>query len=82
MTTEDLLQHLSTYQTEKNVSKVTIDNIRRNLSSFFMWLEAVSYIYKSPFIRIHRIKTTISVKVTYADEELEKLRDDCKDYVF
>lgn len=35
ITTEDLRDYLSRYYTEKEVSKVTIDNIRRNLSSFF-----------------------------------------------
>lgn len=67
ITTEDLRDYLSRYYTEKEVSKVTIDNIRRNLSSFFTWLEDENYIYKSPFRRIHKIKTTISVKDIYAD---------------
>ncbi len=79
ITTDDLRNYLSTYQIEKNVSKVTIDNIRRNLLSFFTWLEDENYIYKSPFRRIHRIKSMISVKDTYADEDLEKQRDDCKE---
>ncbi len=48
ITTEDLRDYLSRYYTEKEVSKVTIDNIRRNLSSFFTWLEDENYIYKSP----------------------------------
>ncbi|MBR4414761.1 MAG: hypothetical protein IKS59_05555 [Aeriscardovia sp.] len=34
-------------------------------------------IYKSPLHRIHKIKTTSVVRETYADEDLEKLRDDC-----
>ena len=60
ITTEDLRDYLSRYYTEKEVSKVTIDNIRRNLSSFFAWLEDENYIYKSPFRRIRKIKTTIA----------------------
>ena len=60
ITTEDLRDYLSQYYTEKEVSKVTIDNIRRNLSSFFAWLEDENYIYKSPFRRIRKIKTTIA----------------------
>ena len=40
ITTEDLRDYLSRYYTEKEVSKVTIDNIRRTLSSFFAWLES------------------------------------------
>ena len=54
ITTEDLRDYLSRYYTEKEVSKVTIDNIRRNLSSFFTWLEDENYIYKSPFRRINK----------------------------
>lgn len=77
ITTEDLRCYLSGYQNSNSVSKVTIDNIRRNLSSFFSWLEDENYILKSPVRRIHRIKASTSVKETYSDEELEKLRDSC-----
>lgn len=77
ITTEDLREYLMTYQTEKKLSKVTVDNIRRILSSFFSWLETEDYIIKSPIRRIHKIKTSKTVKETYTDEELEKMRDNC-----
>lgn len=77
VTTEDLRGYLSEYQNSNMVSKVTIDNIRRNLSSFFSWLEDENYILKSPVRRIHRVKATTSVKETYTDEDLERLRDSC-----
>lgn len=77
ITTEDLRGYLSEYQNNNSVSKVTIDNIRRNLSSFFSWLEDENYILKSPVRRIHRVKATTSVKETYSDEDLERLRDGC-----
>lgn len=77
ITTEDLRGYLSEYQNSNMVSKVTIDNIRRNLSSFFSWLEDENYILKSPVRRIHRVKATTSVKETYTDEDLERLRDSC-----
>ena len=77
ITTEDLRNYLSDYQNSNAVSKVTIDNIRRNLSSFFAWLEDENYILKSPVRRIHRVKAESSVKETYSDEDLEKLRDGC-----
>lgn len=77
ITTEDLRGYLSGYQNENAVSKVTIDNIRRNLSSFFSWLEDENYILKSPVRRIHRVKAMTSVKETYTDEDLERLRDGC-----
>lgn len=57
MTTEILREYLSQYQEKSNCSKVTIDNIRRNLSSFFSWLEEEDYILKSPIRRIHKIRT-------------------------
>ena len=66
-------------QEQNGVGKATVDNVRRNLSSFFKWLEDENYIFKSPLRRIHKIKTTITVRETYADEELEKLRDDCRE---
>ena len=78
MNTDDIRKYLSEYQMS-GVSKATVDNVRRNLSSFFKWLEDESYIYKSPLRRIHKIKTTSVVRETYADEDLEKLRDDCRE---
>ena len=75
--TEDLRNYLSEYQAKNNCSKVTIDNVRRILSSFFTWLEDEDYIMKSPVRRIHKVKATQTVKETYTDEELEEMRDAC-----
>ncbi|OKZ63819.1 MAG: integrase [Clostridium sp. 42_12] len=75
--TEDLRSYLINYQNEKQSSRVTIDNIRRILSSFFSWLEDEDYILKSPVRRIHKVKTATNIKETYTDEDLEKMRDTC-----
>lgn len=75
--TEDLRQYLTLYQTERGSSKVTIDNIRRILASFFSWLEDEDFIVKSPVRRIHKIKTAKIIKDTYTDEALELMRDNC-----
>ena len=75
ITTDDLRLYLDEYQSKSNVSKVTIDNIRRILSSFFSWLEDEDYIPKSPVRRIHKVKTCKTVKETYTDEALELMRD-------
>ncbi|WP_419084146.1 site-specific tyrosine recombinase/integron integrase [Ruminococcus sp.] len=77
--TDDLRKYLTSYQEENNSSRVTIDNIRRILSSFFSWLEEENYIMKSPVRRIHKIKTASTIKDTYTDEALEQMRDDCTD---
>lgn len=77
ITTEELRGYLSDYQQINNCSKVTVDNIRRNISSFFSWLEEEDYILKSPMRRIHKIKTKQQVKEIISDEAIEKLRDSC-----
>ena len=77
ITTNDLRSYLTDYQAERKSSKVTIDNIRRILSSFFSWLEDEDYILKSPVRRIHKVKTTVTIKETYTDEALETMRDHC-----
>ena len=77
--TEDLRTYLIKYQSKNQSSRVTIDNIRRILSSFYSWLEDEDYIVKSPVRRIHKVKTASSIKETYSDEELEKMRDNCEE---
>ena len=79
ITTEEVREYLSNYQKWNNCSNVTIDNVRRNISSFFSWLEEEDYILKSPMKRIHKIKTKTVVKSTISDEGIEKLRDNCKE---
>ena len=77
ITTEMLRKYLVEYQSINNCGKVTIDNIRRSLSTFFSWMEEEEYIIKSPMKRIHKVKTAIIVKDTIPDEKVEILRDNC-----
>ena len=75
--TDDIRGYLTEYQQKNGLSKVTIDNIRRILSSFFSWLEDEDYILKNPVRRIHKVKTGTNIKETYSDEALELMRDNC-----
>lgn len=77
ITTDEIRSYLARYQEKGGCSKTTVDNIRRNISSFFSWLEEEDYILKSPMKRIHKIKTVQPVKETISDELIEKLRDAC-----
>ena len=79
MTTEMIREYLSDYHAKNGCSKVTVDNVRRNLSSFFSWLEEEDHILKSPVRRIHKIKTKTVVKEIISDENIETLRDNCKE---
>ncbi len=75
--TDDIRGYLTEYQQKNGLSKVTVDNIRRILSSFFSWLEDEDYILKNPVRRIHKVKTGTNIKETYSDETLELMRDNC-----
>lgn len=78
ISTNDIRLYLAEYQGRGTVSKVTIDNIRRILSSFYSWLEDEDYILKSPVRRIKKVKVTKMVKEVYSDEALEVIRDSCE----
>lgn len=77
ITTADLRVYLYNYQCQNKVNRVTVDNVRRILSTYFSWLEDEDYIPKSPVRRIHKVKTAKVVKETYTDEALESMRDNC-----
>lgn len=77
ITTECIRKYLADYQKINNCSNATVDNIRRNISSFFSWMEEEDHILKSPMHRIHKIKTKKQVKEVISDESIEKLRDSC-----
>ena len=78
ITTEALRDYLITYQSLNNCSNSTLDNMRRNLSSFFSWLEEEDYILKNPVRRIHKIRMASTIKKTITDENIEIIRDGCK----
>ena len=77
ITTDDLRQYLAEYQEKGRAGKVSINNIRNILSTFFSWMENESLILKSPVRRIRKLKIGKMVKETYSDESMETIRDHC-----
>lgn len=77
ITTDDIRSYLNNYSSNSNISKVSMDNIRRVLSSFFAWLEEEDYIRKNPVKRIHKIKAAKAIKKAFSDENIENLKDAC-----
>lgn len=71
---DEIRLFLNTYQSKRNASNITLDNIRRVLSSFYNWLEEDDYVIKNPMKKIHKIKFTTLVKDTFNDEQIEELR--------
>lgn len=78
ITTDEIRHYLSNYKQEHKCSLTTIDNLRRVFSSFFGWLEDEDYIAKSPARRIHKVKTLKAVKEIFTDENIEKMRENCR----
>jgi site-specific recombinase XerD len=77
ITVDDIRRFLSEHKEKNKCSNVTINNMRRNLSSFFGWLENEDYIRKSPIRRIANIKTPKVIRKILTGEQLEKLRYAC-----
>jgi len=63
----------------KGVKATTIDNERRNLSTFFAWLAIEEYIPKNPMLKIKAIKKPKVVRKPFSGKEIEELRDACND---
>ena len=54
ITTETLRNYLSNYKNNSSAGMVTIDNIRRTLSSFFAWLEKYAMVNQNNLKNSHR----------------------------
>lgn len=76
--TDDIRYYLANYKEQQKVSNVTLDNIRRSISSFFGWMHDEGLIQKNPMRRIARIKSEKVIKKPFSEEDLEKLRMNCK----
>lgn len=76
VTTDDIRRYLLDY--EGRASNTTVDNARRNLNSFFQFLEDENYIEKNPCKKIKHIKQPHRIQRFYTDLEMEEMRDACR----
>jgi len=74
LTSEDLKDFLIFYQEQNGCSKTTINNMRRNLSSFFRFLTDEEKILINPMLRIPPVKEPKKIKKAFTYEEIEKMR--------
>ena len=75
MNSNDLKEYLLFFRELNNCSKVTLNNVRRILSSFWSWLEIEEKIIINPMKRIPHIKTPKYIHKAFTDEEVEVLRN-------
>lgn len=56
LATDDIRSYLDNYQKNSKAKKITIDNIRRALSTFFKWLEEEDFIIKNPIKKFTKLE--------------------------
>ena len=78
ITADDIRLYLAVRIHKDGVTKATADNERRNLSSFFTWLQKEEILLKNPMSKIESIKVTKKKKKAYSLLDLEKIRLGCR----
>lgn len=77
--TDDIRIYFAKRNMMDKVSKTTLNNERRVLSSFYSWLHEDDYIKKNPMIRIKNIKEDKIIKRPFSEEEIEIIRRNADD---
>ena len=75
VTSDEVRSYLFSYQEKNKCSALTVDNIRRILSTFYIWMENEDYILKSPMRRIGKMKIPKIIKSVFADEQIVAMRE-------
>ena len=73
--TDDIRYYLSMYQEKRKVTKATLNNTRRYLSTFFTWCTDEDIISKNPMRRIKAIKQQKIIKEPFSEMEMEQIRN-------
>lgn len=55
-----------------------VDSQRRNINSFYQWMEDEDYITKNPCKKIKKIKIEKKMEVPFSDTEIAMIQDSCK----
>lgn len=79
ITADDIRLYLAIRIHREGATKTTADNERRNMSSFFTWLQREEILLKNPMSKIESIKITKKKKKAYSLLDLEKIRLGCRD---
>ena len=74
VTKKDIENFLIDYKNSGNVSSTSLNNMRRNISSFFNYLECEEIIMSNPVKKIRPIKTEKEIKVPYTEVEIDRIR--------
>lgn len=79
ITSDDILYFLA-LEMQRGISKCSVDNTRRNISSFYQWLTREEIITKNPMLKVDNIKYTKVKETALDDEEIERMRTVLRDW--
>lgn len=74
VTPDDIRLYMGLRLRRDGVSKMTVGNEIRSLSSFYSWATAEEIIQKNPMLRVHKIKKQKVRKEALTEMEIERLR--------
>lgn len=77
ITADDIKLYLAKKLRVDKISKTSVDNERRALSSFYGWMLNNEHITKNPMNKVEIMKYSKPKKKAFSDMEVEKLRDSC-----
>lgn len=77
ITADDIKLYIAKKLRIDNVSKVSADNERRTLSSFYGWMLNNEYITRNPMNKVETMKYSKPKKKAFTDVEVELLRRAC-----
>ena len=74
VTSNDVISFLGAKMYKDKVTSTTANNLRRNLSSFFTFLQEFDFIVKNPMARVKKINEVREKKKAFSATELAKIR--------
>ena len=75
---DDIRLYMALRIQRDGISKVTANNERRALSSFYQWLQKEEILMKNPMAKVEQIKVQKPKKKAFEELDVEKIRDACR----
>lgn len=78
ITSDDIRLYIALRIKKDGVSKVTVNNERRNISAFYQWLQKEEILLRNPMLKVEGIKLQKTKKKAFEEIEMERIRDACR----
>lgn len=78
ITADDIKLYLARKLRVDKVTKTTVDNSRRALSTFYAWMDKNEHIVSNPMNKVEVMKFSKPKKNAFSDMDVEMIRNNCK----